>query len=161
MVRIWLTPGIPLPFPESPLGCSVDGQSHSYAPSPSVICRTSREQAVGMLQQAIISNLILSNLSSKQLFCNSVSAKELRRWVWCQLGIHPSHGESLCDLQSCWHGQHGQGTEPQHCSCLAGLENILCAWGCGWDSDSHGAAGKTSLQLTPALGNWRGAGAEL
>lgn len=42
----------PLPFPEGPLRCSVDGQSHSCAPSPSVIHRTPREQAVGMLQQA-------------------------------------------------------------------------------------------------------------
>lgn len=52
LLRIWLTPGFPLPFPESPLRCSVDGQSHSYAPSPTVIHRTPREQAVGMLQQS-------------------------------------------------------------------------------------------------------------
>lgn len=35
------------------------------------------------------------------------------------------------------------------------------ARGCGWDSDNCGAAGKTSLQLSPGLGNRRGAGAEL
>lgn len=52
LVRIWLSPGIPLPFPEGPLRCSVDGQSHSHAPSPSAIHRTPREQALGMLQQA-------------------------------------------------------------------------------------------------------------
>lgn len=35
------------------------------------------------------------------------------------------------------------------------------AQGRGWDSDKCGAAGKTSLQLSPGLENRRGAGAEL
>lgn len=44
---------------------------------------------------------------------------------------------------------------------LSGLGNSLRSWGCGWDSDNRGAAGKSSPQLTPGLENWRGAGAEL
>lgn len=39
--------------------------------------------------------------------------------------------------------------------------DVNTARGCGWDAGNCGAAGKSSLQLTPGLANWRGAGAEL
>lgn len=113
LLRIRLTPGIPLPFPESPLR-SVMVKAiptlpfHQSPAGPPV----SRQQGCSSRHHF---QLHFKQFDSKQLLCSSVGAKELRRWVWCQLGIHPLHGESLCDLQSHWHGQHGRGTQLQHC----------------------------------------------
>lgn len=115
----------------------------------------------GDVPAGITSNLILSNLSSKQLFFSFVGAKELWRWVWCQLGIHPLHGKSLHDLQSLWHSSMARGQGCSTAPFLAGLENILCCLGLWVGLRQPRCCWQNQPPADPWTGNWRGAGAEL